>query len=91
MLGFNLIVHSGGVIERKANYGLTGVVDSRVLLYISARSNGPDLLGPVKKVAIEELSGSGYPSLYRVRAGDLPYELDVPDDEIVYVELWDQS
>lgn len=41
--------------------------------------------------AIEVISSSGYPSIMRIRAEDVPYELNVPGDEEVFVVAWDQS
>lgn len=90
MLGWTMAIYSGGSVEVKEGYGIVGIKDGRCLLYVPATSN-IGLLNPIEAVAIETLCASGYPYLYTARAGDLPYTLDVPDDEIVYIEAWDQS
>jgi len=91
MLGWDIRIHRGGTIEYpESSIGSPRVVGSTVLLYIPPTPN-ISLIQPISDVAIEELCTNGYPCLYQVRAGDLPYELDIPSDELVYVEAWDQS
>jgi hypothetical protein len=91
MLGWDITVYRGGTIEYpESSTGSPRVVGGAILLYIPPT---PDisLIRPISDAAIEELCAHGYPCLYQVRAGDLPYELEVPSDELVYVEAWDQS
>ena len=93
MLGWDLTVYRGAT---KVNKGYPSVEGGEVICYIEPTSNC-GLIEPVEKAAIETVNASGYPMVYRLRAGDFPHEqlkvprLDIPDDEIVVVTMWDQS
>lgn len=91
MLGWDIRIHRGGtVVQAEEASGSPKIVDSTTLLYIPPTPD-PLMIRPIREAAVEVLCAHGYPCLYQVRAGDLPYELEVPGDELVYVEAWDQS
>lgn len=92
-LGWSITVYRGGHVENvgAGEFFIPVVVDG-VTLHHTSLITESRVISSLLSVAVEIVNNNGFPCLYKVHACDVPYTLtDIPDDEILFVEAWDQS
>lgn len=92
MLGFSMSVVRNGKISIIRDH--TRVTGGEVVYSFPATGISLLPVDPVKLLqenALEVYCSHGYPILFSMKAGDFPFELNIPDDEIIHVESWDQD
>jgi len=92
MLGFDMRVFRNGELVMYRDYVRVTGGDTLYSFPPHSINNLPvDPIKLLQESAIEVYCRNGYPILFTIRAGDFPLSLQVPDDEVVYIESWDQS
>jgi hypothetical protein len=106
-IGFDCRVHRGGTVafEKEKHTSFPRIEGGEVLVYIgwghSSNNRGYDsdlmmLFGFLTEKKIETINMNGFPCLFSVHAGWLrAYGIAIPDDipnkELLWVEMWDQG
>ena len=93
MLGFDLRVLRTRDFKNK-KWSVDGASRAKDVFFIAHTDN--IWSKHIHAKALEVISDTGYPYVFRLKAGDFPTEppygkLDLDDDEEVFVEMWDQS
>lgn len=104
-IGFDCKVYRGGEVayEKKKHPRFPHIVGGEQLVALQwhDRSRGYDsdlmmLFGWLESKKVEAISLSGYPCLFSVHAGwirayGIAIPEEIPNDEALWVEMWDQS
>jgi hypothetical protein len=93
-MSFSVSVIRGGTVGYSDEKGRFPEVRGGERLHYDWNTSVNNTVFRLKEIcdqAVEVINNNGFPCLYRVRASALPYELDCPDDEIVYMVAWDNG